>query len=86
MLALRAANRLPAFGARISDPDQSGVYALLDDGPLELREHAEHLKQHSTARGGRIHGLLFKIEIDTGSVQLAETACEVLQRSRKTIH
>src|SRR5271163_2661304 len=83
---LRAANRLSAFGAHLSCPGQSSVYALLDDRALEFREHTEHLKQRSTSRRGRIHGLLFKIEVDTGSVQLAEKAYEVLQRSPKTIH
>jgi hypothetical protein len=31
---LRAANRLSAFGAHLSGPAQSSVYALLDDGAL----------------------------------------------------
>jgi len=49
----------------------------LDDGPLELRKDAHHLKQGAPCWDTRIKALLVEIEVAALRVQLAQKAQQI---------
>ena len=60
--------------------------AFLNDRALELRKHAQHLKECPSRRGGCVNRLLFKIQVAPGRVEFAKKADQILQRSAKPIY
>jgi hypothetical protein len=62
------------------------VYAFLNDRALELCKYAEHLEERRPGGGGCVNRLLFEIEVAPNSVELAEKADEILQRSTNPVY
>jgi hypothetical protein len=58
----------------------------LDDGSLELGEHAQHSEHCFAGRRGRIEGLLVEVQIDAFRLQVAEESDKVLKAPTKPVH
>jgi hypothetical protein len=67
-------------------PVETGVDALLDDRPFELRKYTEHLKQGATGRRRGIEALHMQIEVDAVRANLLEERYEVLQRAAEPVN
>jgi hypothetical protein len=67
-------------------PGQSGHHPLAYNGSLELREHAEHLKECLAGWCGRVHALDMKVEIDAESVGLLQEPHQVLEAATKAVN
>ena len=74
----RPPDRLSASRAPLAGSGNAATDALNDHGPLELGEHAEHLKHRLAARDCRIEPLLMQIQVNAFGVQIAEERHEVL--------
>jgi hypothetical protein len=61
------------------------VDAFLNDCAFELGKYAEHLEERPSGRGGRVDRLLFEKEVPPGSVEFAEKADQILQRSAEPV-
>src|SRR5262249_10348161 len=70
---------------RRSGPRQASHHALLDDGPLELGEHTQHLEEGLTGRRRGIDPLLMEIQPHPFGMDLAEGGDEVLQGPAEAI-
>src|SRR5262249_52433783 len=70
---------------RSSGPRQAGHHAFLDDGPLELGEHAQHLEEGLAGRRRGIDPLLMEIQAQALGMDLAEGGDEVPQGAAQAI-
>ena len=61
-------DRLSALGSVLASPRHPGLYPLLDNRPLELREDPEHLEEGAPGWGGRVNRLAFEIQITSHRV------------------
>ena len=61
-------DRLSALGSVLASPRHAGLYPLLDNRPLELREDPEHLEEGAPGWGGRVNRLAFEIQITSHRV------------------
>ena len=77
-----SAPQLHAVGARASKPS---INPFTNDPPLELCEHAKHLKHRLARGGGGIEPLLVQEQIDLLLLQLLQDVEQIGQRSAEPI-
>jgi hypothetical protein len=64
---------------------EAGPYPLLDHRPLELAEHAEHLKHRPPGGRRGIDALHMKIKVEPFRVDLAQKCNQLLKAPAETV-
>jgi hypothetical protein len=80
-----AIRRSPKLLALTLGPPKASANPLLNDGPLELTKHAQHLKHGFAASRRRVDALLVQKQIDANTVNVIQEADQVLQAPAKAI-